>query len=75
MLGSLGEGVRRYQNARDAGELATLAAQAGAGRDRLQRYLVNLAAAKERDLQIMDVEAQRCRGLMTQAPAQTPRKR
>ena len=75
MLASLGEGVRRYQNAKDAGDLAKLAAEAGAGRDRLQRYLVNLAAEKERDLQIMDQEAQRCRGIMTQAPPKTPRKR
>jgi hypothetical protein len=75
MLASLGEGARRYQNARDAQELATLAAQSGAGRDRLQRYIVNLAAEREQDLEVMDREAQRCRGILTQAPPRTPRKK
>lgn len=75
MLGSLGEGARRYQNAHDAQELATVAAQSGAGRDRLQRYIVNLAAQREQDLEVMDREAQRCRGILTQAPARTTRKK
>ena len=40
-----------------------------ANRDRLQKYVVNLAAERERDLQVMDREAQRCRGtFMAPAP-------
>jgi hypothetical protein len=65
MLASLGDGVRRYQNARDAQELAAVSAQSGASRDRLQRYIVNLAAEREQDLAVMDREAQRCRGILT----------
>jgi hypothetical protein len=75
MLASLGEGARRYQNARDAQELATISAQSGAGRERLQRYIVNLAAEREQDLEVMDREAQRCRGILTQAPPRTTRKK
>jgi hypothetical protein len=75
MLASLGEGVRRYQSAADAQALATAAARNGAARDRLQRYVVNLADERERDLLVMDREAQRCRDVFTQIPPKTTRKR
>lgn len=75
MLASLGDGVRRYQTPREAQELAKIAAESGAGRDRLQRYLVNLAVQRERDYEVMDREAQRCRGILTQAPPRTTRKK
>lgn len=66
MLGSLGEGARRYQ-AKDAQTLAAAVAENGFGRDRLQQYVVNLAAAREQEFRVMDREAQRCRGIVTQA--------
>jgi len=44
--------------------LASLAAENGANRDRFQRYLVNLAADQEQRFEVMDREAQRCRGLL-----------
>jgi hypothetical protein len=72
---SLTEGVRRYQSAKDAQELATVVAQGGAGRERLQRYVVNLAAEREQDLAVMNQEAQRCRGILTQAPPKSTRKK
>jgi hypothetical protein len=75
MIASLADGVRRYQNARDAQELTTASAQSGASRDRLQRYIVNLAGEREHDLEIMDREAQRCRGILTQAPPKGTRKK
>ena len=76
MAGSLMEGVRRYQSAQDAQLLATAVAEGGAGRERLQRYVVNLAAQREQDLAVMNSEAQRCRGILTQqTPAKTTRKR
>jgi hypothetical protein len=75
MLASLEEAIRHYQTAADAQALATVVAQNGAGRDRLQRYVVNLAAEREQDLKVMDREAQRCRGILTQAPPKTGRKK
>src|SRR5205823_978033 len=75
MLASLGEGVRKYQGAAAAQSLASAAAQNGAARERLQRYVVNLAAEREQDLAVMDREAQRCRGVLTQAPPNSTRKR
>jgi len=74
MLGSLEQGMRRYQSPADASALAALAAQNGASRSRLEKYLVNLAAQQEQELQVMDSEAQRCRAQVT-APPQPARKK
>jgi hypothetical protein len=68
MLLSLQEGIRKYQTAADAQSLAALEAEGSADRERFQRYIVNLASAREQDLKVMDKEAQRCRALVT-APA------
>jgi hypothetical protein len=68
MLTSVEEGVRKYQSPADAESLVRLEAQNGANRDRFQRYIVNLASEREHELQVMDKEAQRCRGMVT-APA------
>jgi hypothetical protein len=68
MLLSLQEGIRKYQTAADAQALAAIEAQNSTNRERFQRYIVNLAAAREQDLKVMDKEAQRCRGLVTAPP-------
>ena len=68
MLGSLEEGMRIYHSKADAQALAILEAQNDANRDRLQRYIVNLAAAREQEFRVMDREAQRCRGQIIQTP-------
>jgi len=71
IFGSLEDGIRRYQSAADARELAALSAENGANRERLQKYIVNLAAEREQEYQMMDREAQRCRGIVT-APSRSP---
>jgi len=43
MIGSLEQGMRKYQTPADAAALAALSAENGANRSRLERYLVNLA--------------------------------
>jgi len=73
MLLSLEEGIRRYQTPASAQALAALAAQDGPSRERFQRYIVNLASAREQELAVMDREAQRCRALVT-APSVTTSK-
>jgi hypothetical protein len=70
MLGSLEEGLRKYQGPADAQALASLEAETGANRNRFQKYIVNLASDRERQLQITDKEAQRCRAALI-APAIT----
>jgi len=74
MLTSLVEGARRYQGPAEAEALEALAVEDGASRDRLQAYIVNLAVEREHDLDVMDREAQRCRGLLSQTPSKPVRK-
>lgn len=73
-LGSVQDGIRRYQSPALADELASLAAENGANRDRFQRYIVELAAQREQEYQIMDHEAQRCRGILSRESHPAPRK-
>jgi hypothetical protein len=75
MLASVEEAIRRYQSPANAQALTILQAENDGNRDRLQRYIVNLAAEREQDLVVMDREAQRCRGILTQVPPKTVRKK
>jgi hypothetical protein len=76
MIGSLVEGARKYQDVATADKLASLSAENGTNRGRLQIYIVNLAAEREQACAVMDREAQRCRGILaTQPPAQSNRGR
>jgi hypothetical protein len=65
MLLSVEEGIRRYGYKPDAQVLTQSQAEASVARERLQRYIVNLAAEREREFQAMDREAQRCRAAVT----------
>jgi hypothetical protein len=72
MLASLVEGLRKYQSQDAAQQLASVDAEGGANRERLRRYIVNLAAQREQQFEAMDREAQRCRGMLAQpAPPKT----
>jgi hypothetical protein len=75
MLGSVAEAMRKYQSAETAQELVALTAEGGANRDRLQQYVVNLAAEHEKEYQVMDKEAQRCRGMVLAPPAAAKKKK
>jgi hypothetical protein len=75
LTGSLAEAMRKYQTPEAAQALLAYTAQNGANRDRLQRYIVNLAAEREHDLQVMDREAQRCRGMLIETPAKSGKKK
>jgi hypothetical protein len=73
MLVSLESGIRTYQDAAHAQELASLAAENGINRERLRQYIVNLAAQREREFDVMDREAQRCRAMMfSSTPPSSP---
>lgn len=71
---SLEEGVRRYQNPALADLLSGLMGETQSSRERLRTYTVELAAAKEQELAIMDKEAQRCRAMISRQPAPVSRK-
>lgn len=74
MLGSLEEGIRKYQSPDDAQALASLAAENGANLGRFQKYVVDLAADREQRFQVMDREAQQCRGILAAQPSPAPSK-
>ena len=72
MLNSLGDGARKYQTPQVAQSLAALFGEGGANRERLRGYIVNLAAEREHQFEVMDREAQRCRATLM-APAPPPK--
>ena len=72
MLASVGEGLRKYQSPADAQALASLAAENGRNRDRFRHDIVNLAAEREKQFEVMDREAQRCRGIVAAQPSTPP---
>jgi hypothetical protein len=68
MLGSLSEGLRKYQNPPMADMLNAAVAENSANRDRLQLYILELATAKEQEFRVADEEAQRCRQKLSRQP-------
>jgi len=75
MLNSIEDAARRYQSAQVAQTLASTFAESGANRERFRSYIVNLAAEREHQFEVMDQEAQRCRGLILAPPPKTVRKK
>jgi len=69
MLGSLGEGLRKYQNPPMADMLSSAVAENAANRDRLQQYVLELATQREQEFRVADEEAQRCRQSLSQQPS------
>jgi hypothetical protein len=65
MVGSLVEGIRKYQTPALADTLASLSAENGANRNRLETYIVSLAVQQEQVCAVMDHEAQRCRSVLS----------
>jgi hypothetical protein len=73
-LGSLTEGVRKYQNPALASIMQSVIAENSTNRDRLRQYLQDLATQKEEEFQVADREAQRCRAALLQQPAPKTKK-
>jgi len=65
MLGSIGEGTRKYQGGTAAQALAAVYAEGGANRERFRGYMINLSVAREHQFDVMDKEAQGCRATLT----------
>lgn len=68
-LNSLVDGVRNYQNPAVGDLLVGVLAENSSNRDKLRQYLTDLAATKEQEFQVVDKEAQRCRGVLSRQPA------
>jgi hypothetical protein len=68
MLGSVEEAMRKYQTPQLAEDLSAAFARFGANRERFRNYIIQLAADREHQFEVMDQEAQRCRALLMAAP-------
>src|SRR5262249_38588790 len=64
LLGTLLIGVRRYQNPSVADLIDSVAAEDQSDLDRVEQHLIELSTQREQELQVMDSEAQRCRGIL-----------
>ncbi len=73
-LGSLTEGVRKYQNPALAQIMQEVVAENSTNRDRLRQYLQDLARQKEQEFQVADREAQRCRAALLGQPSPKTKK-
>jgi len=73
-LGSLVEGVRKYQNPSLASIMQSVIAENSTNRDRLRQYLQDLANQKEAEFEVADHEAQRCRAALLSQPVRTSKK-
>ena len=71
---SVNEGAQRYASPAEGGKLAQWVAHAFDTRQRLREYIRDLAGSLEQNFKIADEEAQRCRGLITTAPASPARR-
>src|SRR5579871_2505056 len=73
VMGSLIEGIRKYQDPELADSVQTLVNQNSANRDTLRQYIQDLAAEKEQEFTVADREAQRCRGVLLREPVPSAR--
>ncbi len=73
-LGSVSEGVRKYQNPALGDLIIAVMGENGTNRDHLRQYIADLAAQKEQEFQVVDREAQRCRQSLVQQPPSKERK-
>ncbi len=75
LLDSVTAGVRQYQNASLAELMATAVGQNLAVREQLKEYARDLAVEREKEWEIANQEAQRCRAMLSRRPpAAAPKK-
>jgi len=72
-LGSLLGGLRKYQNPALADLIESVAAEDRVDIERIQQYVLDLAKDKEAQFEVMDREAQRCRGTLSRQPGEPAR--
>ena len=75
LIGSLLDGIRRYQSSELADTLSRSFAENTVHRDRLRQHIRDLASTREQEYSIINAEAQRCRGtILQQQPSASPKK-
>lgn len=71
-LDAMLNGLRRYQNPALADLIESVAAGDQHGVEKMQQYVLDMADEKERQLDLMDKEAQRCRSTLAAQPIARP---
>ena len=69
LLDSLTGGIRAYQNSPLADLLVSAIGQNGATREKLKEYTRELAVEREKEWDIANEEAQRCRAILVKSPS------
>ena len=72
LLDSVTAGVRSYQNASLAELMATAVGQNLATREQLKEYARQLAVEREKEWELANQEAQRCRSVLSRRPPAAP---
>ncbi len=67
-MGSLEDGLRKYQNPALAELINGTRAEDLPNREKLQQYAIELADQREQDYKVADTEAQRCRNQLVTSP-------
>jgi hypothetical protein len=75
VLGSVLEGVRKYQGDDLARRVQDVINENGGNRDTLRQYVQDLSLQKEQEFAVADEEAQRCRSALTKDPANSGKKK
>ena len=70
LVSSLAEATGRYQNPALGQLLQGVASENSASKEKLRQYMLDLAAVKEAEFRLIDQEAQRCRGITANQPAE-----
>ena len=70
LINSLAEATGRYQNPSLGQLLQGVASENNANKEKLRQYMLDLAAVKETEFRLIDQEAQRCRGITANQPAE-----
>jgi hypothetical protein len=68
-LSSLINGVRKYDNPAVADIMQAVLNEGSRNTTQFRQYITDLAAQREHEYQVMDHEAQRCRGVISRQPA------
>jgi hypothetical protein len=71
VLGSLRDGVRKYQGEDLANQLTQAMTDTANSRETLKQHVFDLAQVQEQQMQVMNEEAQRCRGQISRSTPPT----
>ena len=71
---SLGDGIRKHQSPELADRLESVLAANSDNKEKLRRYLIELAAAREAEFRLVDQEAQKCRSFLAAPPRKDGRR-